>query len=295
MKQCPICEQNNDSSATKCDCGFNFETGQIGDQVNFRKGLKWHEKVTIKRKIHEFQRKTFGNKISTSREAKGWSKRMTAKLLNESPSAIVQDIALAEALQSYPELRNCKTKSKANKLYKEIQKASSVKENSFAFENEEELQTYLEINWDKTPLGPEWELKKSKYNTQEIGVIDLLAHHRKDSRWLVIELKKDQSSDETIGQLLRYMGYIKCKIASPDEKVEGLIISRSVDNQILYALVCTSNIKFQRYIFDGKKLELKEVKINVELMLSEIRKLRPEDRKKIIEYLENENCSEHLT
>ena len=46
-------------------------------------------------------------------------------------------------------------------------------------------------HWEQTELGRDWvlleeegELVGYKYNTREVGEIDLLARHRTDSRWL---------------------------------------------------------------------------------------------------------------
>ena len=69
-----------------------------------------------------------------------------------------------------------------------------------------------------------------------IGCIDLLAKRRSDSGWLVIELKRAQTSDVTVGQILRYMGWVRERMASDDEKVEGLIIAHEFDKKLLYAL-----------------------------------------------------------
>jgi hypothetical protein len=46
-----------------------------------------------------------------------------------------------------------------------------------------------------------------------IGNIDLLAIDKKNKEFVVIELKKGRSSDAVIGQILRYMGWVKDKLA----------------------------------------------------------------------------------
>jgi len=69
-----------------------------------------------------------------------------------------------------------------------------------------------------------------------VGNIDLLAEHRKVPRWLVVELKRGQTNDDTMGQVLRYMGWVTKEPASPKESVEGLIVARSVDDKLRYAV-----------------------------------------------------------
>jgi hypothetical protein len=68
------------------------------------------------------------------------------------------------------------------------------------------LHEFLVDNWQVTELGREWDLLEedgeitgSYYDTEEVGEIDLLAKHRSENLWLVIELKRNQSSDDTVG------------------------------------------------------------------------------------------------
>jgi restriction system protein len=47
-----------------------------------------------------------------------------------------------------------------------------------------------------------------QYDT-DIGIIDILAIERESNSFVVIELKKGQPSDMVVGQILRYMGWVK--------------------------------------------------------------------------------------
>lgn len=108
---------------------------------------------------------------------------------------------------------------------------------------ERHLQDFLFDNWDHTALGKEWEIYSEPDDndagyeyTTSIGRIDLLARHRKKSEWLVIELKRGQSSDETVGQVSRYMGWVRHNLAEKDDVVRGLIISHDADPSIFYSI-----------------------------------------------------------
>lgn len=125
------------------------------------------------------------------------------------------------------------------------------------FELERYLHAFMHDNCERIALGQEWDLHEEdgevvgfEYNTNEVGAIDLLAHHKTEPRWLVIELKRDQSSDATVGQVLRYMGWVQENLAAPEDKVEGLIISHSSDERIRYALKYTSNVGLKLYQVD---------------------------------------------
>ena len=119
---------------------------------------------------------------------------------------------------------------------------------------ERHLHEFLRDNWDVLPLAKEWAIHEEDGEPEagyeygcEVGKIDLLARHRTENRWLVIELKKDQTGDTTIGQVLRYMGWVRKNLADSDNDVEGLIIAKDFNNKIRYALLATQDVSLQRY------------------------------------------------
>jgi hypothetical protein len=119
---------------------------------------------------------------------------------------------------------------------------------------ESHLQEFLRDNWNHTDLGREWAIYEEDGDPEagyeypcDIGRIDLLAHHRTEPRWLVIELKRSQSSDQTVGQVLRYMGWVKERMAESGDRVEGLVIAHQADDRIRYALAATQGITLRRY------------------------------------------------
>ena len=63
----------------------------------------------------------------------------------------------------------------------------------------------------------------------------------------MIELKRRRPSDEVVGQILRYMGYVKESIAEADQEVHGVIIAHADDTALQLALSMTTNIAFYRY------------------------------------------------
>ena len=80
---------------------------------------------------------------------------------------------------------------------------------------ESQLEEFIIENWDQTELGQKYDLIKEdgelvsqQYHT-DVGIIDILAKDKVNKNHVVIELKKGQTSDKTIGQLTKYMGWIK--------------------------------------------------------------------------------------
>jgi len=186
-----------------------------------------------------------------------WTLQKTGDRLGIKRARVSQILKIAAALKNYPQLKKCRSEIAAGNELKRIME--SVQEKHPGFESEDQLKDFLKHNWEKTALGKDWNLKGVEYDARPIGWIDALARHKKDKRWLVVELKVSQSSDQTVGQLLRYMGWVQLNIApDKDETVEGLIIADHIDNETYCALQFTKNIisaKEYRKANDGLYLE----------------------------------------
>jgi restriction system protein len=85
-----------------------------------------------------------------------------------------------------------------------------------------------------------------QYNTN-IGIIDILAVEEGTGSFVVIELKKGRPSDQVVGQLLRYMGWVKQTLCSPGQCVKGLVICREHDLRMSYALSMVPGVNLKYY------------------------------------------------
>lgn len=134
-------------------------------------------------------------------------------------------------------------------------------EDLIEFAMEKHLEDFLIKNWKNTPLG-------AKYNIYEVdgelvgeqypsdtGPIDILAISKDKRTLLVIELKKGRASDVVVGQIQRYMGYVKEELAEVNQVVKGVIIGLEADARLKRALAVTHNIEFYRYQIDFKLLK----------------------------------------
>jgi len=132
---------------------------------------------------------------------------------------------------------------------------------SFALERQ--LQEFLLENWERTPLAKEWIIFNTpddpeagnEYPT-DIGRIDILAVHKEQPRYLIVELKRNQSSDQTVGQALRYMGWVKKHLAKHGQSVEALIISNRADKSAQYALSTLPNVSMMTYEIEFRLKDL---------------------------------------
>ena len=126
-------------------------------------------------------------------------------------------------------------------------------EDPYAFAMEKHLEDFLVSNWGHTALGREYELFKEdnevigrQYQT-DTGPIDILAISKDERTLLVVELKKGRGNDVVVGQVLRYMGYVKEQLAEENQMVKGIIIAMEDDQKMKRALSMVPNIEFYRY------------------------------------------------
>ena len=75
----------------------------------------------------------------------------------------------------------------------------------------------------------------------------ILAISKDKKTLLVVELKRGRASDRVVGQIQRYMGYVKDELAEADQQVKGVIIALEDDLRIRRALSVAQNIEFYRY------------------------------------------------
>lgn len=121
------------------------------------------------------------------------------------------------------------------------------------FAMEKHLEDFLVHNWSQTEFGKKYkifeeegEIIGQQYQT-DTGPIDILAVSRDNKELLVVELKKGRASDLVVGQIQRYMGFVKEELAEDDQTVKGVIIALDDDLKIKRALSVAVNIEFFRY------------------------------------------------
>lgn len=150
-------------------------------------------------------------------------------------------------------------------IYKSLLDLEVKNENSVTstglFYLESQLEEFLIENWGSTPFGQnleliytDGELVSQQFQT-DIGRIDLLVKDKKTGSYVVVELKRNQSSDDTVGQALRYMGWVKEKMS--DQNVRGIIVAGKYDEKLDYARKMVSGLEV--FIYEVQ-FSLKEYK-----------------------------------
>ena len=124
------------------------------------------------------------------------------------------------------------------------------------------MEDFLVKNWAQTELAKDYEIfsedgeKVGQQYQTDTGPLDILAISRDKKRLLVVELKKGRASDVVVGQVLRYMGYVKEELVEEGQTVHGIIIALEDDQRIRRALAMTPNIQFYRYQISFKLLKV---------------------------------------
>lgn len=136
-----------------------------------------------------------------------------------------------------------------------------VAEEEMEFALEKFLEEFLMENWDKINFGEDLTIYSDKdgnpgnqYRAGDCGNIDILAQDRKGN-FVIIELKKGRKTDAVVGQVLRYMGWVRKNLAKKEQDVRGLIIVGEKDAKLEYSISEVSD-----------KVSLKVYKINFSLL-----------------------------
>jgi hypothetical protein len=125
----------------------------------------------------------------------------------------------------------------------------------FQFEFEKHLRDFLANNLAKLPIENKV-LRLYKDDTGRAGIeyptgvgdVDILAIDEL-GQFVVFELKLTRGPDRTMGQLLRYMGWIK-KNLSKDKEVYGVIVAKDMDEKLRFAAVMVPRVSLLEYEVD---------------------------------------------
>lgn len=131
-------------------------------------------------------------------------------------------------------------------------------EDASVFALEKHLEHFLVENWKQTELGKNYDIYEvdgevvgQQYPT-DTGNLDILAISKDKKELLVVELKKGRASDNVVGQIQRYMGYVLEELAEDNQTVKGAILALDDDLRIRRALAVATNIEFYRYQINFK-------------------------------------------
>lgn len=115
------------------------------------------------------------------------------------------------------------------------------------------LEQWLVDHWSQVDFGAPLRIYEEdgdpvgqQYDTEAVGRIDLLCEDVSTGALVIIELKKGRQSDAVVGQLTRYMGWVKEHIANGRD-VEGIVLTPDYDQRLRYAIKAIPGSRVLRY------------------------------------------------
>lgn len=224
-----ICKGISQGDVVLCPNGEgSYYAGEIIGDYTYRQGeilphrrkVKWYDKIIDRSEMSDELRHSSGS-IGTSSEITKYANEIDLLIGASAPPTIVS--------------------------------TDTTIEDPAEFAIEKHLEEFLVRNWRNTELGNNYDIYKEagelvgqQYQT-DTGPIDILAISKDRKTLLVVELKKGRISDNVVGQVQRYMGYVQEEVADKDQKVRGVIIALEDDLRLKRALSVTTNIDFYKY------------------------------------------------
>lgn len=224
---------------------------QVGDIVlcSDGKGAYYVGEVTGGYEYHK------GQTLPHRRPVRWFSKTISREEMSESLRNSASSIGTVSNISKYAdEIEALLAGSKPNVI---ISTDDTIEDPS-VFALEKHLEDFLVQNWKSTDIGKKYDIyeedgeKTGQQYPSDTGPIDILAVSKDKKEILVVELKKGRVSDVVVGQVQRYMGYVKEELAEKDQTVRGVIIAFEDDLRIRRSLSVTQNIEFYTYTVQFK-------------------------------------------
>lgn len=117
------------------------------------------------------------------------------------------------------------------------------------------LEEFIYRNWSNIDWGAALELYQTdRYAGRRFPAgawtIDFLARDRDTNDLVIIQLRRGDTSDSAVGQLLRYASWVREKVAAESQNVRGIIITKKADAALEYAVKNLAFVEVKTYEVD---------------------------------------------
>lgn len=118
---------------------------------------------------------------------------------------------------------------------------------------EAHLEEFLLGNWKSIQWGRPLELWTGQNGETghqlhtPIGILDFLCRDPISNALVVVELKRGKPSDRVVGQIARYMGWVRHHIAASGQPIEGIIVAHDYDESLGYAALALPGLSVFAY------------------------------------------------
>lgn len=128
-------------------------------------------------------------------------------------------------------------------------------ESESLFALEKHLEEFIDENWSEIDWGADLRLyrdgeQRGRQYPAGTWSIDFLAVDNRTDDFVVIELKRGQTGDSTVGQVLRYMSWVRQNLVSDKRAVRGIIVAKDVDDSLRYAARELDDVELMTYTVD---------------------------------------------
>jgi hypothetical protein len=106
----------------------------------------------------------------------------------------------------------------------------------------------IPIDGNRLRMYVDAEGRRGKEYSTSVGLIDILAIDEAGN-FFVFELKLGRGPDRALGQLARYMGWVKMNLAG-ERDVRGVVVARSIDEKLRYAVCVIPHVALLEYEVD---------------------------------------------
>ena len=108
---------------------------------------------------------------------------------------------------------------------------------------ESAIEDQLVARWDETPFAEQGVQLHTNARGEVVGQqypvgswsIDLLGWQEARRCWWIIELKRGRASDQVVGQVGRYLGWVDRYLTRSGEQTRGIILAREISNCLEHA------------------------------------------------------------